>query len=166
MNIRLAAPFLAALWTAAAPAAAAPEEDRQTVSALDVQYQAAVKRKDVETMGRILADDFILVLGNGTIVPRDDLLAGARSGRLVYGQQDEVPGSQTVRVWGDTAVVTGQLWLRGTNGGAAFDRHLCSAIPMSALRPAGATPSARPRCHSRRRKADARQGPKASSSAA
>jgi len=124
MKIRLAAPVLAALWTMSAPAAATPEEDRQTVSALDVQYQAAVKRNDVETMGRILADDFVLVLGNGTIIPRADLLAGARSGRLVYEQQDEVPGSQTVRIWGDTAVVTAQLWLRGTNGGAAFDRHL------------------------------------------
>jgi hypothetical protein len=30
------------------------------VAALDTQYQAAVKRNDAETMGRILADDFVL----------------------------------------------------------------------------------------------------------
>ena len=124
MKILLAAPLAEALLALAAPATATPDEDRRTVSALDVQYQAAVKRNDAETMGRILADDFILVLGNGTIIPRAALLAAARGGRIVYEQQDEVPGSQTVRVWGDTAVVTAQLWLRGTNDGTAFDRHL------------------------------------------
>jgi ketosteroid isomerase-like protein len=124
MKLRLAAPIAAALISLAAPATATPEEDQRTVAALDTAYQAAVKRNDVAAMGRILADDFILVLGNGTVIPRADLLAGAASGRIVYEQQDEVAGSQTVRVWGDTAVVTAQLWLRGTNDGAAFDRHL------------------------------------------
>ena len=124
MKTWLSAPLLAALLTLSAPAAATPDEDRRAVSALDLRYQAAVKRNDAGTMGDILADDFILVLGNGTIIPRAALLAAARGGRLVYERQDEVPGSQTVRIWGDTAVVTAQLWLRGTNEGAAFDRHL------------------------------------------
>jgi ketosteroid isomerase-like protein len=124
MKTRLAAVALAAALASAAPALATPEEDRRTVSALDVEYQAAVKRNDAATMGRILDDNFVLILGNGTIITRQQLLDGARSGRIVYEQQDEVPGSQTVRVWGDTAVVTAQLWLRGTNEGAAFDRHL------------------------------------------
>ena len=113
-----------ALLSVSTPAAATPEEDRRAVSALDIAYQAAVKRNDVAVMGRILADDFVLVLGNGTVVPRAELLADAASGRLVYAQQDEVPGSQTVRVWGDTAVVTALLWIKGTDGGTAFDRHL------------------------------------------
>jgi hypothetical protein len=29
-----------------------------------------------------------------------------------------------VRVWGDTAVVTARLWVKGVNHGASFDRHL------------------------------------------
>jgi ketosteroid isomerase-like protein len=124
MKTRLAAVALAAALASAAPALATPEEDRRTVSALDVEYQAAVKRNDAATMGRILDDNFVLILGNGTIITRQQLLDGARSGRIVYEQQDEEPGSQTVRVWGDTAVVTAQLWLRGTNEGAAFDRRL------------------------------------------
>ena len=124
MKTRLAAVAFAAALASAAPALATPEEDRRTVSALDVEYQAAVKRNDAATMGRILDDNFVLILGNGIIITRQQLLDGARSGRIVYEQQDEEPGSQTVRVWGDTAVVTAQLWLRGTNEGAAFDRRL------------------------------------------
>ena len=124
MKLRLTALSLAVLASMPAPAAATPEDDRRAVSVLDIDYQAAVKRNDAETMGRILADDFILVLGNGNVIPRRELLEGARGGNIVYDQQDEIPGTQIVRVWGDTAVVTAQLWIRGTNGGAAFDRHL------------------------------------------
>ena len=124
MKTRLATAAFAAALASAAPALATPEEDRRTVSALDVEYQAAVKRNDAATMGRILDDNFVLILGNGTIIPREQLLDGARSGRIVYEQQDEEPGSQAVRIWGDTAVVTALLWLRGTNEGTAFERRL------------------------------------------
>ncbi len=103
---------------------ATPEEDRRAVAALDTEYQAAVKRNDAEAMGRILADDFILVLGNGTVVNRAELLEDARSGRIQYELQDEEPGTQTVRVWGDTAVITALLALRGTQDGQRFDRRL------------------------------------------
>ena len=37
----------------------------------------------------------------------------------------EVDSSQVVTVWGDTAVVTAKLWLKGINGkGEAFNRKL------------------------------------------
>ena len=123
MKTRLHGALLAAVLVAS-PAAATPEQDRQTVAALDVAYQAAVKRNDAEGMARILHDDFVLILGNGNVITRAQLLDGARSGQIVYERQDEEPGSQTVRVWGGTAVVTALLWLRGTNEGTAFDRRL------------------------------------------
>ena len=69
MKTRLATAAFAAALASAAPALATPEEDRRTVSALDVEYQAAVKRNDAATMGRILDDNFVLILGNGTIIP-------------------------------------------------------------------------------------------------
>ena len=114
----------AALLTVAAVALASPEDDRASVAALDTQYQAAVKRNDAETMGRILADDFVLVLGNGKTYTREDLLESARDGKIVYERQDEDEGTQIVRVWGDTAVVTARLWLKGVNEGVTFERRL------------------------------------------
>src|SRR5262250_3254739 len=57
-----------------ASAAVTSEEGRRTVAALDVQYQEAVKRNDAATMGRIMHDDFVLVLGNGKTFGRADLL--------------------------------------------------------------------------------------------
>lgn len=95
------------------------------VAELDTRYQAAVKVNDAKTMAEILHPQMILVVGKGTVVTREDLLKDARARTVVYEQQDEEPGSQTVRVFGpDTAVVTAKLWLKYTVGGEAFDRRL------------------------------------------
>jgi ketosteroid isomerase-like protein len=109
---------------AEAPASAADEAAQKAVAALDTEYQAAVKANDAETMGRILDDRFVLVLGSGKTVSRADLLDGARKKSVVYERQEEEAGTQVVRVWGDTAVVTAKLWLKGVSEGTAFDRKL------------------------------------------
>jgi ketosteroid isomerase-like protein len=70
-------------------------------------------------MALILADDFILVTGKGKVFSKADLLGEARSGKTVYERQEDT--SQTVRVWGDAAVVTALLWLKGTGEGKSFD---------------------------------------------
>jgi ketosteroid isomerase-like protein len=107
-----------------AQAVTAAEADRAAVAALDTEYQAAVSRNDAATMDRILAHDFVLVLGNGTVHDKAELLAEARAASIAWDQQKEIDDSQTVRVWGDTAVVTAKLWVKGTSGGKSFDRKL------------------------------------------
>ncbi|MDQ3917477.1 MAG: nuclear transport factor 2 family protein, partial [Acidobacteriota bacterium] len=98
------------------------ERDKKAVAELDTQYQRAVKVNDAATMARILADDFVLVTGKGKVFTKDDLLKEAREGATTYERQDEL--EQTVRVWGDTAVVTALLWLKGTTDGKPFDHKL------------------------------------------
>ena len=105
--------------------AGSPADDEKIVAELDTEYQAAVGRNDAATMDRILADDFVLVLGNGTVHTKSDLLQEARDRKIKWEQQIEVDNSQKVRVWGDTAVVTAKLWVKGTKeDGTAFDRKL------------------------------------------
>ena len=99
-------------------------DDEKAVAALDTEYQAAVERNDAETMDRILADDFVLVVGNGTVYTKSDLLNDARTRNTTYEQQKEIDNSQKVRVWGDTAVVTAKLWIKGTREGKSFERKL------------------------------------------
>jgi len=100
-------------------ASASTEDDRKTVAALDKEYQAAVKSNDAATMARILADDFVLVTGSGKTYGKADMLEGAH-GEDVYTQNDEE--IQTVRVWGDTAVITAKLWEKYTSNGKSFDK--------------------------------------------
>ena len=100
--------------------------DRAAVSALDIAYQAAVQRNDAATMDRILHDDFVLVTGLGKTYNKKDLLDSARNQDAIYEHQEEIDGSQTVRLYGDTAVVTALLWIAGKSkgGGEPFDYKL------------------------------------------
>ncbi len=100
------------------------EDDRRTVAALDTEYQAAVKHNDATTMARILDERFVLVVGNGKSYTRAELLDSATKGHVTYEQQDEEAGTQVVRVFDDTAVVTALLWIKGTSDGKAFERRL------------------------------------------
>lgn len=95
--------------------------DAKVVAALDTEYQAAVKNNDAATMNRILSDDFVVVLGSGTIYTKADLLQMARTRRVHYEHQED--SDQTVRVSGDTAVVTAKIWLKGTDEGKPFEWH-------------------------------------------
>jgi ketosteroid isomerase-like protein len=97
-------------------------DDEKAVEALDIEYQAAVKQNDVATMGRILADDFVLVTGLGKTYAKADLLEEARSKRMFYERQED--SARKVRIWGDTAVVTALLWAKGTEDGKSFDYKL------------------------------------------
>ena len=97
-------------------------ESQRQVAALDTAYQAAVAANDAEAMDRILADDFILVNGKGMTFTKADLLREAREKTVIYERQDD--SQQTVRVWGNTAVVTALLWLKGTTGGKPIERKL------------------------------------------
>lgn len=97
-------------------------EDARTVAALDTEFQAAMKHGDLDTIDRILLDDFVLVVGSGKAFSKADILEEART--TAFMQQIEEAGTQVVRVWGDTAVVTAKLWLKGTSNGQTFDRRL------------------------------------------
>ena len=115
---------IAALPAIACSAVHAAEDPKAIVAALDTQYQAAVKANDAAAMDRILADDFVLVTGRGQAFKKADLLKGARDKTTIYEHQEEEAGTQTVRVWGDTAVVTALLWIKGTRAGTAIDYKL------------------------------------------
>ena len=103
---------------------ASPAEDVKTVAALDTKYQAAVKSNDAATMDQILADDFVLVTGRGKVSSKADLIESARKKEITYERQDEESGTQKVRVWGDTAVVTALLWIKAVQGGKPVDYKL------------------------------------------
>jgi len=104
------------------PTTAAQVDDVRAVEALDIEYQAAVERGDASSMAQILSDDFVLTTGTGKTYSKSELLASARDGVTVYEHQ--VASSRTVRVWGDTAVVTALLWLKGSSAGKPFDYRL------------------------------------------
>ena len=115
-------PLPALVMLAGSAATAFADGDvKKIVADLDTQYQLAVKNRDLVVMDRTLSDDFVLVTGRGKSFAKADLLKEAR-GSTVYEHQEDT--EQTVRVWGDTAVVTALLWANGTEDGKPFDYKL------------------------------------------
>jgi len=108
----------------AAAAVAAPADDAAAVAALDTRFQAAVKANDADTVESILADDHVLVTGRGHSFTKADEVSESRQKATVYEHQEEEAGTQKVRVYGDTAVVTALLWIKGVRDGKPIDYRL------------------------------------------
>jgi ketosteroid isomerase-like protein len=104
---------------ASAAAQASDAEDRQTLADLDTKYQKAVEQNDAKTMAEILADDFVLVEGDGKRSTKADLVNDAKSGKTHYVRQDD--SERTVAVFGDTGVVTAKLRAKGIEDGVKVD---------------------------------------------
>src|SRR5207245_1991702 len=88
--------------------------DAQMVGALDTVYRAALKANDIAIIDQILADDFVLVSDRGASLTKADLINEAREKRTIYEDEGVEEGTQKVRVWRDTAVVTELLRIKGT----------------------------------------------------
>lgn len=109
-------PLLAISCTALAAGSGAC---RNNVAALDVEFQAAVQRNDTAAIDRLLPSDYILVSDTGAVETKSDLLNEARAKTYLYSRQDD--SHRTVRIWGDTAVLTALLRAEGTTAGRHFD---------------------------------------------
>lgn len=96
--------------------------DDLAVAALDESYQAAVKANNVAGMDSILAANFILVTGKGATYTKEDLIDAARKKSVTYERQEDT--RRTVRLYGNTAVVTALLWEKGVQASGAFDKKL------------------------------------------
>jgi len=101
---------------------ASDAEDRRILAALDTKYQRAVQDNDAMTMAAILADNFVLVDGDGTRSTKADLIKSATDGKTRYEHQED--SEQTVLVFGDTGIVTAKLWAKGVEDGHKVDYML------------------------------------------
>jgi ketosteroid isomerase-like protein len=115
---RLAGIAIFACLLAIGAAAAAPD-DLRVLAALDTRYQKAVQQNDAKTMAEILADDFVLVEGDGKRSTKADLVNDAKGGKTHYEVQQD--SERTIVVSGDTAVITALLWAKGVEDGARVD---------------------------------------------
>jgi ketosteroid isomerase-like protein len=98
---------------------AGAQDDGHVLAALDSAYQAAVAASDVATIDRLLPEDFALMTGRGRWYSKADFLREARDTALRYEHQQDT--LRTVRVWGNTGVVTALLWATGRDHGKAFE---------------------------------------------
>jgi ketosteroid isomerase-like protein len=83
----------------------------QEVLEVKHQYDEAQLKNDGEWFRRMFADDYIFVLPDSTVVTKEEFVKDLESRDLVW---ESVSGrDMKVRVYGDTAVVTGQFFGKG-----------------------------------------------------
>jgi ketosteroid isomerase-like protein len=86
----------------------------KVIEALEMEWRQAIIANDVGQMDHLLADDYIGISANGTVETKAQALAQRKAGTVKISQLDLT--DLKVRVYGDTAVVTSQANLEGTNG--------------------------------------------------
>jgi ketosteroid isomerase-like protein len=84
------------------------------VEQLEMEWRQAVLDNNAPAMERLLADDYEGISANGTIETKDQVLAQHKAGTLRLTQLDL--NDVKVRLYGDTAVVTSRVDVRGKNG--------------------------------------------------
>jgi len=110
---------LAAPSTAQPPATAAEREIR----AMEKQWNEARVRADVDTLNRILAADWTITHGDGTINTKAEYLADLKSGARKFSS-DVSEDELSVRVYDDTAIASGVSDSRGSYKGRPFGGQL------------------------------------------
>lgn len=88
----------------------------------DKRMQRAFVDRDVTTLKTILADDYVLVIPDGTEQTKADILHDVESGSIIW-EINETSGWE-VRVHGGTGIVVATLHSKGLIGGKSFDRSV------------------------------------------
>jgi ketosteroid isomerase-like protein len=85
---------------------------------LEKAFADAIIKNDLKSIGRIVADDWIIIDPNGEIVDRTRFFEVIKSGALTHDTMHSE--DFRVRVYGDSAVVTGVTRAKGKFMGQEF----------------------------------------------
>lgn len=85
---------------------------------LENEFARAVASNDADALDRLLADDWIIVDPDGSIIDKTRFLGVIRSGALSHESMESTDLS--VRLYGNTAVVTGLTTSNGKFMGQEF----------------------------------------------
>jgi hypothetical protein len=99
--------------------------DAKATKAADVVKTAelarfeAAQKKDLETLGKLLADDLTYTHSTGRLETKDAFLESLRSGKLEFKKIE--PADLQVRAYGTTVVINGTAKMSVVNEGQAKD---------------------------------------------
>jgi ketosteroid isomerase-like protein len=94
------------------------DKDREELMALEKAWAEAFVRNDVEAIGRHVAQDWTIITPEGNVLEGSSFLGLIKSGGLTHEVMDFADTS--VRVYGDTAVVTARATTKGRFQGHPF----------------------------------------------
>ena len=90
----------------------------EELSTFEQEFTQAVAANDAAAIGRLVADDWVIVDADGTVIDRSRFISAIESGALTHESMEST--DLEVRVHGDTAVVTGITTSKGQYLGEGF----------------------------------------------
>lgn len=110
----------AGIWSASAqftpPYTGVPAE----VKSVNDRYMRAVLTGDGNGLTSATTDDFVFVNDKGLELKRDAVIAGWKNGAVKYTNISTL--EEVIRVYGDSAIMTGLTVSKGTASGQPFER--------------------------------------------
>ncbi len=98
---------------------------KSKIVALEQLWNQAYKSGDTKALDSILDDSIVLVNDDGSVQTKGEFLASVKtSGPQPTAQQQQVaPESFSVHVFGNVAIATGVMRVKGVEGGKPYTRH-------------------------------------------
>ena len=102
--------------------------DERAVRHFIDEFAAAFNRNDAAALDRLTASDYTFVTPSGSIQNKEQRMAPMKSGNLKYEsvKYEEVE----VRLYGNTAVVTARVTVKGRNKGADISGQFRSTLTL------------------------------------
>jgi ketosteroid isomerase-like protein len=94
---------------------ASDQKTEEQLKKYETDRAAAVVKGDIPAVEKGTADDYTFVNSNGQIMDKNQLLSAMKSGDLKLTSDDV--SDMKVRIYGNTAVITGKTDVKGTIGG-------------------------------------------------
>ncbi|MES2105345.1 MAG: nuclear transport factor 2 family protein [Pseudomonadota bacterium] len=120
MAAMIGTPGIAEAATPAAPVAPQSEIVRKLIALSDA-WDRAIVSKDAQAVQDNMAMDFTQIDKNGSVIPRGQFIREILDPTLTIDPYRVEEFS--VRVYGDTALLTGKVRMTGTSGEKAFASH-------------------------------------------
>src|SRR6267143_3742345 len=91
------------------------------IIALEKAWNQAYKIGDIKALDALLDNAVVLVNDDGSVQTKAEFLASVRASNSQ--EQQVAPESMSVRVFGDTAIASGVMRVKGVEGGKSYARR-------------------------------------------
>jgi len=91
------------------------QDVQEQLKKMEMDRAAAVVKADVATLDKTTSDDYVLINMNGRMTGKSEMIEGFKSGQSKLTSEEL--SDLKVRVYGNTAVITGKADVKGTLGG-------------------------------------------------
>jgi ketosteroid isomerase-like protein len=110
--------ILFALAVTSAPGQTRKDKMQDELLKVEKEFSKAIVKNDADAIGQFLTDDWIIIDPDGGKIDKARFLDVIKSGTLTHEMMES--SDATVRIYGDTAIVTGLTTTKGKYMGQGF----------------------------------------------